>query len=80
MLSPAGVVLATDLPNESGWLTCAKLSVEQPAVKVLLVTARVTPENHRFANFVGAAALLCRSQGMQVLVDELADVALPAAG
>jgi DNA-binding response OmpR family regulator len=79
-LAPAGVVLAIDLPNESGWLTCAKLTAEQPGLKVLLVTTTPTSEYYRFADFVGAAALVCKSNGMQVLLDELADAALPAAG
>src|SRR3954470_19319783 len=45
-LAPAGVVLATDLRNESGWLTCAKLTAEQPGLKVLLVTTNPTSEHH----------------------------------
>jgi len=36
-LSPALVVLGTELPEESGWLTCAKLRLEQPDLKIVLV-------------------------------------------
>ena len=80
ILAPAGVVLATDLPNESGWLTCVKLTAEQPGLKVFLVASDPTSEGYRFADFVGAAALLSKRHGVQTLVDELADTVLPAVG
>lgn len=79
-LSPAAVVLATDLDTESGWLTCAKLTAEQPRLRVFLVASNPTGKDRRFADFVGAAALLSKGQGAQPLVDELANVTLPAAG
>jgi len=31
------VVVATELPDESGWLTCAKMMLENGAQKVVLV-------------------------------------------
>ena len=41
---------------ESGWLTCKKLLMERPALRVILVAATPNPEHARLAEFVGAAA------------------------
>jgi DNA-binding response OmpR family regulator len=79
-LSPSLVVLDAELPEESGWLTCAKLKQEQPDLKVVLLTDHVQRASHAFAHFVGAAALINRSDGLRTLVEEARDVALPAAG
>src|SRR5262249_51827815 len=73
-LAPAVVVLSTDLPDESGWLTCDKLLHERPGQKVVLVTARSTPANRHFAQFVGAAALVQEEAGMQALAQEIGGV------
>ena len=50
-------VLATDLLDESGWLTCAKLKRSAARLDVYLVGPG-TPRNRRLARFVGAATLL----------------------
>ena len=50
-------VLATELQDESGWLTCAKLQLTDSAVRVVLYGAE-SPRLRRLAAFVGAAALL----------------------
>src|SRR5262245_32228996 len=34
---PSAIVLAADSEDESGWLTCAKLKLAQPRLRVLLV-------------------------------------------
>jgi DNA-binding response OmpR family regulator len=62
------VVLDADLPEESGWLTCAKLLEERPGVKVLLVSANPKPRDHEFRAFVGAAGLFPRSAGVGPLL------------
>jgi DNA-binding response OmpR family regulator len=62
------VVLDTDLPDESGWLTCAKLLFELPRQKVVLVTDRVSEQEASFAQLVGAAAIVARDESAQVLV------------
>ena len=58
MLNPSLVVLGTELPLESGWLTCDKLRAELSGVKIALVVEEPTPYLERFAKFVGAAALV----------------------
>jgi CheY-like chemotaxis protein len=80
VLAPAVIVLGARLPDESGWLTCNKLVRDYPGLKVVLVGAHPTPEQHRFAAFAGAAALVSQDEGVQALIDEVHDTALPAAG
>src|SRR5215831_5140131 len=79
-LSPCMVILDTDLREESGWLTCAKLTQEQPDLRVVLVTDHVGPTSHAFAYYVGATSLVGRNDGLRALVNEARDVALPVAG
>jgi DNA-binding response OmpR family regulator len=50
-------ILATELYDESGWLTCAKLKLMAQRVDVYLVGPN-SPRNRCLARFVGAAALL----------------------
>jgi DNA-binding NarL/FixJ family response regulator len=72
------VILDSELPDESGWLTCAKLTQEQPELHVVLVADHIDASSHQFAYYVGAAALVSRNDGLRALVDEARDVALPA--
>jgi CheY-like chemotaxis protein len=57
------VILDTELPDESGWLTCAKLTQVQPPLKVVLVSPQPTAWEQDFADYVGAAALCGRQEG-----------------
>jgi DNA-binding NarL/FixJ family response regulator len=70
-LLPAVVVLGTELPNESGWLTCDKLTHELPDLKVILVADPSAPATPQFAAFVGAAALVREADGVQALAAEI---------
>lgn len=65
------VILEAELPEESGWLTCAKLTRELPLVKVILLGEDATAENQRFASFVGAAAFLGRRESFTALYAEV---------
>ena len=79
-MTPAVVVLDAALPDESGWLTCAKLLQDRPGQRVVLVTDEVTTEGERFAGHVGAAILVRRSAGAAALVDQVHGGALSTAG
>src|SRR5262249_49648177 len=79
-ISPSLIILDADLPEESGWLTCAKLKQEQPDAKVVLLADQVNPSSHAFGYFAGASALILRNDGLHALVDEARDTALPVAG
>jgi DNA-binding response OmpR family regulator len=78
-LAPDVVVLDTDLREESGWLTCAKLVAQNRGPQVVLVSQELDGESVAFADFVGAAALVLRSAGPAVLVDKVAAAPLAAA-
>lgn len=79
MLSPDMVALDTELPAESGWLTCAKLVREQPTLPVVLIGDTDHQRCQVFATFVGARALLNLDQSAEGLLREMADPPLPAA-
>ncbi len=70
-LAPTAVVLGTELPDESGWLTCDKIRLDRPAQKVILVTDRSSPGNRRFAEFVGASALVHEDAGIEALAEQV---------
>ncbi|MCI0456397.1 MAG: response regulator [Gemmataceae bacterium] len=76
-LHPQVVVLDTDLRGESGWLTCAKLTLGEAAFKVVLVGDEVDAEQEEFARHCGAAAIVCRSAGLASLVEEVHEAVLP---
>jgi CheY-like chemotaxis protein len=80
MLEADVVVMDADLPVESGWLTCDKLTREQPLVKVILVSDNLSPRNQELAAFVGAGALVGRGEGLAPLLDELIGPMVQAAG
>ncbi|MFN4258126.1 MAG: hypothetical protein ACK4RK_02440 [Gemmataceae bacterium] len=80
-LAPAVVVLATELPDESGWLVCAKIRVQPPAPRLILVADDCSPALKRFSRFVGVSALLRRGAGLAALSDALPHAdCLPAVG
>ncbi len=74
------ILLGTDQMEESGWLTCAKLHLELPQVRVFLLAPAVTPVLRRFAAFLGAAELLVQQDDPRAVVRAVCGPALPAAG
>jgi DNA-binding response OmpR family regulator len=75
----ATLILDVALPDESGWLTCAKLIEECPQVKVILLGDGLDPESDALAAFVGASAFVRRGEDLSVLLREIHDPALHAA-
>jgi DNA-binding response OmpR family regulator len=80
MLEPDLMVLATDLEEESGWLTCEKVTTEVPRVKVFLVGDASEQRNRDFATFAGAVGLLDSKASVAALVQEVCGRSLHAAG
>ncbi len=78
-LSPNLVILDTQLDGESGWLTCDKLTREMPRLKVLLL-GYAPPGQGKFAEFVGATALIDRLDGLLAILHDFADQVVPAVG
>jgi hypothetical protein len=79
MLMANFVVLGTELPEESGWLTCDKLVREHPGLKVILVSVEQGLSSKQFAAFVGATTLVDRNAGPLVLLDEAQSALLEVA-
>jgi len=79
MLEADAVILDAELPDETGWLTCEKLTAEQPLVKVILVTSEPGPRNVQLASFVGASALVSHGDGVAALIDEIHGTPVPVA-
>src|SRR5438309_1411092 len=77
-LAPELVILDTELVDESGWLTCAKLRADQPEQRIFLVTPQVDLDKEELSEFVGAAALFARGDDIAVLLPEAADASVPA--
>ena len=69
-LRPTAVVLGTELPDESGWLTCSKLVRQHPELRVYLVEGTPSAESHQFAEFVGAAGLFDECEGIDLPAEE----------
>jgi CheY-like chemotaxis protein len=69
MVRPDVVILDTDLPDESGWLVCDKITRAEPAPEVVLVSEKVTPRRRRLAAFVGASALAPRCSARALVRD-----------
>jgi ActR/RegA family two-component response regulator len=79
-IHPAAAVLAIELPDESGWLTCEKLQRAAAAPRVILLTRHETPFHADFSAFVGAAGFVNEADGTSALVDAAQDaVAMTAA-
>jgi DNA-binding NarL/FixJ family response regulator len=78
-LTPQVTVLDTDLQDESGWLTCAKLVADNPEARVVLVSPQVDRASVALADFVGASAVVPRSAGPAALVEEVQGSALATA-
>jgi DNA-binding response OmpR family regulator len=70
--SPAArlVVLEAGLPEESGWLTCAKINALGARPPVVLVADEWAAADDAFAEFIGAARLVTRGQGYEPLLEE----------
>jgi ActR/RegA family two-component response regulator len=59
-------VIATEANKlESGWLTCKKMLLEQPAMRVVLVGNKPSAKSERFAHFLGASAYVSTSSSVQ---------------
>src|SRR5438874_1481304 len=50
VLQPSLVILEAEFPGESGWLTCAKLSMEDPDARTILVGEEPTEFERDFAD------------------------------
>ena len=64
-------LVADRLGDESGFLTSAKLRMEFPRARILLLVERISPEDERFARYAGAEGVLRRQEGMKGLLERV---------
>jgi DNA-binding response OmpR family regulator len=74
------VVLDVALLEETGWLTCAKLTRERPDTRIILVAYGPCERDEDLADFVGAAALVDHKDGLSALFPVAARPPRRAAG
>ncbi len=79
-INPRAVVVDTNLPDETGWLTCAKILLGRPSTRVVLVSTQKIEAEQRLASFLGAAGLVTRDQGTGPLLDLILGQVLPQTG
>lgn len=77
-LGPQVVFLDVNLADESGYLTCAKIKLQQQACTVILLGNANSAEAQRLAAFAGADALVDRSQSCRELIEHIAHLAVNA--
>jgi len=75
---PRVVILDTELPDESGWLTAAKILLDRPEQIVFLVGPERTEGNEHFASFIGAAGFLTRDESPVAWAEEVFGNLMPA--
>ena len=66
---PDIVVLEAALLDESGWLTSAKISTENPGLQIILVADRSMDGIEDRLSMVGAHHAVCRNDGVESLAD-----------
>src|SRR6516165_5288286 len=64
---PLVVVLDAELLDESGWLTSAKISTENPDVRIILVADESSDQTQDRLRMVGASESVKRSHGAEAL-------------
>jgi DNA-binding response OmpR family regulator len=71
ILTPRAIVLDTELPDESGWLACAKLTHEDPGRNVILLAPSRSGQAEGNTTAVRATALVTRADSLQVLAEAI---------
>jgi len=69
IFSPQAVVLDTELPDESGWLTCAKITHRNPEQRVVLLTPETPRENQQDLGKGQAIPLVSRREPIAILAE-----------
>jgi DNA-binding response OmpR family regulator len=65
--NPSVVVLDAELLDESGWLTSAKISTENPDLRIILVAPERVDNLDDRLHMVGATQLVSRQGGAELL-------------
>jgi LuxR family maltose regulon positive regulatory protein len=66
-LMPQVIVLDVDLPDESGWLSAAKLRIAPPEQRVVLLAEHVDEQLRERAQSLGVAGIVRRADGPEAV-------------
>jgi len=78
-LLPHTIVLDADLPDESGWLSAAKILLTRPAQRIFLLVDEPNQRLDERAASLGVAGLVRRDQGPEALATLIHDRQLSVA-
>lgn len=70
-IQPRVVVLDSELPDESGWLISAKITLDPPSPSVILLAPHRTDSDAKKLSLVGAMSLIGRDDGAETLVEQV---------
>jgi len=70
-LQPQVVIFDAHMPDESGWLACAKTMLDDSDRRVFLLTDESSRRAQAFGDFVGAVKLVRPNQGITSLAEEI---------
>jgi DNA-binding response OmpR family regulator len=68
------VVLDSEMPFESGWLTAEKLRRERQNARAIVVTPEATFTDRRFAEFICAAAIVDGAEGPEAVLERIDEI------
>jgi CheY-like chemotaxis protein len=77
-LLPQAIVLDVDLPDETGWLSAAKIRLTPPEHRIVLLTSCIDGQTRERARLLGVG-LVERSDGPEALASLVQDRLLPVA-
>jgi len=66
-LAPQAVVLDADLPDESGWLSAAKIGLLPPEHRIVLLADRADEQSLERTRSLGIAGLVARDEGPEAV-------------
>jgi CheY-like chemotaxis protein len=78
-LMPQVVVLDVNLPDETGWLSAAKIRIAPPDQRIVLLAEHVDPQDCQRAESLGVAGIVCRADGPEALASLAIDQPLSVA-
>ena len=78
-LMPQVIVLDVDLPDETGWLSAAKIRIAPPEQRVILLVGHVDEQLRERAQSLGVAGIVCRGDGPEALAPLAIDQPLSVA-
>jgi CheY-like chemotaxis protein len=78
-LMPRVIVLDVELPDETGWLSAAKIRIAPPEQRVILLAGEVGEQLQQRAKSLGVAGLVRRSDGPEALAPLVFDQQLSVA-